>query len=79
MEDDLNLLAKWKTSICYANEKQPQFFRQMEDDLNFEANRGRPRFLRQMEDNLNSFVNVRRSQFSIWWKKTSIIASPSLT
>ena len=36
MEDDINLLMKWKTtSIIKANERQNQFFRQMEEDLNY--------------------------------------------
>ena len=35
LEDDLNFLGKWKTtSIFKAYGRRPQFFRQMEDDLN---------------------------------------------
>ena len=36
MEDDLNYLAKWKTTSFFVqNGRRPQFFVRMEDDLNF--------------------------------------------
>ena len=44
IEDDLNFLAKWKTTSNFkGNRRRPNIFGKMEDNLN----------LRVMEDNLN--------------------------
>ena len=54
MEDDLNFLAKLKTTSNFnGNRRRPNFFGKMEDDLN----------LRVMEDDLNVRGNGRQPQF----------------
>ena len=55
MEHDLNFIDKCKkASIVHeAIGRGPQFLRQMEDNLNFQAYGRRPQMLRQMEYDLN--------------------------
>ena len=69
MEDDLNILAKWKTtSILRKVEDDLNLKKKMEDDLNFKVNGRRPKFsvkgkttstILQIEDSINLVANGR--------------------
>ena len=69
MQDDLNFLGKYKTALTFwvngrmfqSDRRRPQFFRQMEDELNFIFNEDDLNFIFN-ENDLNFQLNERRSQ-----------------